>query len=90
MSTDHPMQLGMIGLGRMGANLVRRRREEAGLVGVGLLAPVRQGDDGAEPGTPRLDRDDVDSCRSRSAGLRPRAVHVRPGRSPRAGAAPED
>jgi 6-phosphogluconate dehydrogenase len=24
MSTDHPMQLGMIGLGRMGANLVRR------------------------------------------------------------------
>src|SRR3954447_25169786 len=24
MTTDHPMQLGMIGLGRMGANLVRR------------------------------------------------------------------
>ena len=24
MSSDHPMQLGMIGLGRMGANLVRR------------------------------------------------------------------
>ncbi len=24
MSTDHPMQLGMVGLGRMGANLVRR------------------------------------------------------------------
>ena len=24
MATQHPMQLGMIGLGRMGANLVRR------------------------------------------------------------------
>src|SRR5579864_9541708 len=24
MTTDHPMQLGMVGLGRMGANLVRR------------------------------------------------------------------
>ena len=24
MATDHPMQLGMIGLGKMGANLVRR------------------------------------------------------------------
>ena len=24
MTTDNPMQLGMIGLGRMGANLVRR------------------------------------------------------------------
>ena len=24
MTTDHPMQLGMIGLGRMGANLTRR------------------------------------------------------------------
>ena len=24
MTTDQPMQLGMIGLGRMGANLVRR------------------------------------------------------------------
>lgn len=24
MATDRPMQLGMIGLGRMGANLVRR------------------------------------------------------------------
>ena len=24
MTTEHPMQLGMVGLGRMGANLVRR------------------------------------------------------------------
>jgi 6-phosphogluconate dehydrogenase len=24
MATDHPMQLGMVGLGRMGANLVSR------------------------------------------------------------------
>ena len=32
MTTDQPMQLGMIGLGRMGANLVRRltRNEAAG------------------------------------------------------------
>jgi 6-phosphogluconate dehydrogenase len=28
MATDHPMQLGMVGLGRMGANLVRRLRTD--------------------------------------------------------------
>jgi len=28
MATDHPMQLGMIGLGRMGANLVRRLQRD--------------------------------------------------------------
>ncbi len=28
MATEHPMQLGMIGLGRMGANLVRRLQRD--------------------------------------------------------------
>ena len=55
MATDRPMQLGMIGLGRMGSNLVRRLMRDGhrcvaydvsaeavkGLEGEGATAPAR-------------------------------------------------
>ena len=40
MATDKPMQLGMIGLGRMGANLVRRLMRDGSSPAIFLVLPV--------------------------------------------------
>ena len=40
MATDSPMQLGMVGLGRMGANLVRRLMRDGHRCVGGYLRPV--------------------------------------------------
>ena len=42
MATDTPMQLGMVGLGRMGANLVRRLMRELGIIGRMIVGFLRQ------------------------------------------------
>src|SRR5215203_72302 len=77
MATDNPMQLGMIGLGRMGANLVPPRAiwvmVPAGYVQdtVDRLAGLLESGDSVIDGGNSYYRDDI----HRAAQLRPNGIH---------------
>jgi 6-phosphogluconate dehydrogenase (decarboxylating) len=56
MTTDNPMRLGMIGLGRMGANIVRRLMRDGHTVRALIKGPAREADSAERHGRHRVGR----------------------------------
>ena len=81
MATDRPMQLGMVGLGRMGANLVRRLMRDGHrcvVYDVNAHAVRELAGEGARPGRPRWRTSWRSSDRPRAIWLMLPAAVVQP------------